>query len=97
MSHEGDRRGVRRRARARAFVDPRKPSGCLDGSVLDYDTSLLSKGFTFSNPHATRDLRLRESPSASVRILANEYARLRVIQDLANREYAVRLFHRRRT
>jgi iron-sulfur cluster assembly protein len=25
----------------------------LDGSVLDYDTSLLSKGFTFTNPHAT--------------------------------------------
>jgi iron-sulfur cluster assembly protein len=25
----------------------------LDGSVLDYDTSLLSKGFTFNNPQAT--------------------------------------------
>jgi iron-sulfur cluster assembly accessory protein len=37
---------------AKVFVDPRSLR-LLDGSVLDYDTSLLSKGFTFSNPHAT--------------------------------------------
>jgi iron-sulfur cluster assembly accessory protein len=37
---------------AKVYVDPRSLR-LLDGSVLDYDTSLLSKGFTFSNPHAT--------------------------------------------
>ena len=37
---------------AKVFVDPRSLR-LLDGSVLDYDTSLLSKGFTFNNPHAT--------------------------------------------
>ena len=33
------------------FVDP-KSLRLLDGIVLDYDTSLLSKGFLISNPHA---------------------------------------------
>jgi iron-sulfur cluster assembly accessory protein len=33
------------------FVDP-KSLRLLDGSVLDYDTSLLSKGFIITNPHA---------------------------------------------
>lgn len=37
---------------AKVFVDPRSLR-LLDGSVLDYDTSLLSKGFLFTNPHAT--------------------------------------------
>jgi iron-sulfur cluster assembly protein len=37
---------------ARIFVDPRSLR-LLDGTVLDYDTSLLSRGFIFSNPHAT--------------------------------------------
>jgi len=37
---------------AKVYVDPRSLR-VLDGSVLDYDTSLLSKGFTFNNPHAT--------------------------------------------
>src|SRR5262249_60041201 len=37
---------------ARVYVDPRSLK-LLDGSVLDYDTSLLSKGFIFNNPHAT--------------------------------------------
>ena len=37
---------------ARVFVDPRSLR-LLDGTVLDYDTALLSKGFTFNNPHAT--------------------------------------------
>jgi iron-sulfur cluster assembly accessory protein len=37
---------------ARVFVDP-KSLRLLDGTVLDYDTSLLSKGFTADNPHAT--------------------------------------------
>jgi len=36
---------------AKIYVDPRSLR-LLDGSVLDYDTSLLSKGFTFNNPHA---------------------------------------------
>lgn len=36
---------------AKIFVDPRSLR-LLDGTVLDYDTSLLSKGFTFDNPHA---------------------------------------------
>lgn len=36
---------------ARVFVD-RKSLKFLDGTVLDYDTSLLSKGFFFNNPKA---------------------------------------------
>ena len=36
---------------ARVFVDPRSLA-LLDGTVLDYDMSLLSKGFIFNNPHA---------------------------------------------
>jgi iron-sulfur cluster assembly protein len=36
---------------AKIYVDPRSLR-LLDGAVLDYDTSLLSKGFTFNNPHA---------------------------------------------
>src|SRR5262245_18174101 len=34
------------------FVDP-KSLRVLDGTVLDFDTSLLSKGFIANNPHAT--------------------------------------------
>jgi iron-sulfur cluster assembly protein len=37
---------------AKVFVDA-KSLRLLDGSVLDYDTSLLSKGFVLTNPHAT--------------------------------------------
>ncbi len=36
---------------ATVFVDPRSLR-VLDGTVLDYDTSLLSKGFILNNPHA---------------------------------------------
>jgi iron-sulfur cluster assembly protein len=36
---------------ARVFVDP-KSHRFLDGTVLDYDTGLLSKGFLFHNPNA---------------------------------------------
>jgi iron-sulfur cluster assembly protein len=36
---------------ARVFVDP-KSQRFLEGTVLDYDTSLISKGFTFNNPKA---------------------------------------------
>lgn len=36
---------------ARVFVDP-KSLKFLDGTVLDYDTSLMSKGFFISNPRA---------------------------------------------
>ena len=36
---------------AKVFVDPRSLR-LLDGTILDYDTSLLSKGFVFNNPHA---------------------------------------------
>jgi iron-sulfur cluster assembly accessory protein len=36
---------------ARLFVDP-KSLRLLDGTVLDYDTSLLTRGFVVSNPHA---------------------------------------------
>jgi iron-sulfur cluster assembly accessory protein len=36
---------------AKVFVD-QKSLRLLEGTVLDYDTSLLSKGFTFNNPHA---------------------------------------------
>ena len=36
----------------KVFVDP-KSLRLLDGAVLDYDTSLLSRGFVFDNPHAS--------------------------------------------
>jgi iron-sulfur cluster assembly protein len=36
---------------ARAFVDP-KSFQFIRGTTLDYDTSLVSKGFVFSNPNA---------------------------------------------
>jgi len=35
----------------RVWTDPRSHR-LLDGTTLDYDTSLLSRGFTFANPHA---------------------------------------------
>ena len=37
---------------AKVYVDPRSLR-VLDGTTLDYDTSLLSKGFVFNNPNAT--------------------------------------------
>ena len=36
---------------SKVFVDP-KSLRFLDGTTLDYDTSLVSKGFIFSNPNA---------------------------------------------
>ena len=36
---------------SRVFVDP-KSFKFLDGTTLDYDTSLVSKGFIFNNPNA---------------------------------------------
>lgn len=36
---------------ARVWVDPRSHR-LLDGTTLDYDTSLHSRGFVFQNPHA---------------------------------------------
>ena len=36
---------------AKVFVDPRSLR-VLDGTVLDYDTNLISKGFMLDNPHA---------------------------------------------
>jgi iron-sulfur cluster assembly protein len=36
---------------AKIYVDPRSLR-LLDGTVLDYDTSLLSKGFLLNNPNA---------------------------------------------
>lgn len=38
-------------AGAKVFVDPRSYR-LLDGTTLDYDTGLLSKGFVFQNPQA---------------------------------------------
>jgi iron-sulfur cluster assembly protein len=35
----------------RVWIDPRSHR-LLDGTTLDYDTSLLSRGFMFENPHA---------------------------------------------
>jgi len=37
---------------AKVYVDPRSLR-VLDGTTLDYDTSLSSKGFVFNNPNAT--------------------------------------------
>ena len=36
---------------ARVWVDPRSHR-ILDGTTLDYDTTLLSRGFVFQNPQA---------------------------------------------
>ena len=36
---------------SRVFIDP-KSYRFIDGTTLDYDTSLVSKGFIFNNPHA---------------------------------------------
>ena len=36
---------------AKVFVDP-KSYQFIKGTTLDYDTSLVSKGFIFSNPNA---------------------------------------------
>jgi iron-sulfur cluster assembly protein len=36
---------------AHVYVDPRS-FRFLDGTTLDYDTSLVSKGFIFNNPNA---------------------------------------------
>jgi iron-sulfur cluster assembly accessory protein len=36
---------------ARLFIDP-KSHKLLDGTVLDYDTGLISRGFIFNNPQA---------------------------------------------
>ena len=36
---------------AHVYVDP-KSLRFLDGTTLDYDTSLVSKGFIFNNPNA---------------------------------------------
>jgi iron-sulfur cluster assembly accessory protein len=36
---------------AHVYVDPRSLR-LLEGAVLDYDTSLLSRGFVLNNPHA---------------------------------------------
>ena len=35
----------------RVWIDPRSHR-LLDGTTLDYDASLLSRGFVFQNPHA---------------------------------------------
>jgi iron-sulfur cluster assembly protein len=36
---------------SKVFVDP-KSYRFIGGTTLDYDTSLVSKGFLFTNPHA---------------------------------------------
>jgi iron-sulfur cluster assembly protein len=36
---------------SKVFIDPRS-FRFLDGTTLDYDTSLVSKGFIFNNPNA---------------------------------------------
>jgi iron-sulfur cluster assembly protein len=36
---------------ARVFIDP-KSYRFIEGTTLDYDTSLVSKGFIFNNPNA---------------------------------------------
>ena len=36
---------------SKVFIDPRSLK-FLDGTTLDYDTSLVSKGFIFNNPNA---------------------------------------------
>jgi iron-sulfur cluster assembly protein len=62
---------------ARVFVDPRSLR-LLDGTVLDYDTSLISRGFTFSNPHAKStcgcgvSFSVADEPAASPQLTGND-------------------------
>jgi len=48
----GDTDAVFEAGGARVYVDERSLR-LLDGTTLDYDTSLLSRGFVLDNPHAT--------------------------------------------
>ena len=45
---------------AKIFVD-RKSLLYLNGTVLDYDTNLISKGFVFNNPNASKTCGCGES------------------------------------
>jgi iron-sulfur cluster assembly protein len=36
---------------AKVFIDP-KSHRLIDGTTLDYDTGLVSRGFIFNNPNA---------------------------------------------
>ena len=51
----------------------------MNGTVLDYDTSLISKGFVFNNPERQDDLRLREflrrltTPPRARQVLHHEF------------------------
>ena len=67
------RLGSRRRATAttcskaptaRRCSSIRKSYQFIDGTTLDYDTSLVSKGFIFNNPNAKSHLRVRDVVSA---------------------------------
>src|SRR4029453_6270317 len=48
---KGGAPGLGGREGAKVFIDSRS-FRFLDGTTLDYDTSLVSKGFIFNNPHA---------------------------------------------
>ena len=51
----------------RVFVDP-KSYIYLDGSTLEYATTMMGRGFKFTNPNVERDVRLRrERPVLRVR------------------------------
>ena len=76
---------------ARLFVDP-KSHRLLDGTALDYDTSLVSRGFIFNNPHAKSTCGCGTSFSAcrpTFRSGGRDFmtTATRTIEELANREY----------
>jgi iron-sulfur cluster assembly accessory protein len=52
---------------ARVVVDPRSLR-LLDGTVVDYDTALLSREFVLENPHATSTCGCGTSFSASPQV-----------------------------
>jgi len=62
---------------ARVFVDPRS-FRLLDGTVLAYDTNLISRGFLFENPHAKStcgcgiSFSVEDTPPANPHRLAGE-------------------------
>ena len=54
---------------AKVFVDP-KSHRLIDGTTLDYDTSLVSRGFIFNNPNA------KSTAAAGRRFSVNSLARV---------------------
>src|SRR5688572_31076026 len=60
---------------SKVFIDP-KSFRFIDGTTLDYDTSLVSKGFIFSNPHAKATCGRSEEHTSELQSQSNLVCRL---------------------